>query len=427
MYKDCIDGLEDPSVSRCPFKDFQKFHNYYGKFDYADDWITAAIRSGSTSWNNTQNVDFSRYGRPGRAEAIKRGTVYLHTWMHVIGRLENALSLCYLRCPDPDDVCNHNESVELWDTAVAFYVGSLQVVASKEHRTDNYEGGYMMFQVAVNNCFFFNTCGQDNTFTHGAKSNIEIMNLFVEGQRHLMNGNCQKAEYNKDFIVSLMTVPLIQGALLSAYTNEHADAYNEQSEAAGATYAAALLPMIDACSSEDAGIIHRHLQVRGESAYQPISFNAVKQALERNYPCLGILCADIGGIRDLSTSEEAYMPGAGICIDRGSNVNTPTPPRPIPAPRPTGLPPSPTTPGSPTSPASPTTTWSSSHPPHASPHSEHHHHFYEARNFSPTVQAAICLGSFFLMLFITLMFCFSWKVPPVVDYENQPRNDLTLS
>ena len=49
----------------CPFPEYLKYYNYYGVFDYANNWITAALTGGSTSINNYA-ADFSKYGLTGR-------------------------------------------------------------------------------------------------------------------------------------------------------------------------------------------------------------------------------------------------------------------------------------------------------------------------------------------------------------------------
>jgi hypothetical protein len=48
----------------CPYSDFAKFVNYYGAFDYGDQWIQAAFDQKATNFDNG-NVDFSVAGRGG--------------------------------------------------------------------------------------------------------------------------------------------------------------------------------------------------------------------------------------------------------------------------------------------------------------------------------------------------------------------------
>ena len=90
-------------------------------------------------------------------------------------------------------------------------------------------------------------------------------------------------------------------------------------------------PMVHACSAEDAKIIDDHTKLgqdRGTppgtgKATKPAQFTDVKAAFERNYACLGIKCADVGG---LWTGSE-YYPDADPCVE----ASPPPPPSPPPS------------------------------------------------------------------------------------------------
>merc|ERR1711865_1041578 len=107
---------------RCAGCTYKKFRDYYGAFDYADRWITAAYEKASTNFARG-NANFARYGFDGRMEAIKKGTAYMSIWMYVIHQIEDALDNCIQGCSL--NGCN-DESVHAWDSAVAFYTGSLE-------------------------------------------------------------------------------------------------------------------------------------------------------------------------------------------------------------------------------------------------------------------------------------------------------------
>lgn len=49
----------------CPYVDYKKFVDYYGQFDYADRWVTAALAGSTTNFDNG-NAAFSLYGLTGR-------------------------------------------------------------------------------------------------------------------------------------------------------------------------------------------------------------------------------------------------------------------------------------------------------------------------------------------------------------------------
>ena len=49
----------------CPHDEYMKFYNYYGQFDYAHQWINAAMTGGKTDFTNG-NANFANYGFPGK-------------------------------------------------------------------------------------------------------------------------------------------------------------------------------------------------------------------------------------------------------------------------------------------------------------------------------------------------------------------------
>jgi hypothetical protein len=54
------------TCEKCPYVTYEKFEQYYGQFDYADKWVTAAFDGGSTSFANG-NADFGAYSEVGRS------------------------------------------------------------------------------------------------------------------------------------------------------------------------------------------------------------------------------------------------------------------------------------------------------------------------------------------------------------------------
>jgi hypothetical protein len=95
-------------------------------------------------------------------------------------------------------------------------------------------------------------------------------------------------------------------------------------------FSAAILPRVHACDAGAATIISDNMNIDSASPMKA-GFKAVKDAFESTYACLGITCADVGGL--IVTGTE-YYPGAGPC---GTDEATPAPapvPEPEPAPSP---------------------------------------------------------------------------------------------
>eukprot|EP00964_Phaeocystis_antarctica_P081227 scaffold50792_cov69-Phaeocystis_antarctica.AAC.1 len=129
-----------------------------------------------------------------------------------------------------------------------------------------------------------------------------------------------------------MTVPLVQGALRYAYKNSGmAMGASPKNAAFGATFAAAVLPLVHACNTMSATTVSDNLKFGlypdGATAdtTRYSNFAAVKSAFEDVYACLGITCAHVGGLLDGAnpyTGAEActfqsapmagYVPGSDV-------------------------------------------------------------------------------------------------------------------
>ena len=149
-------------------------------------------------------------------------------------------------------------------------------------------------------------------------------------------------------IVSLMTVPLVQGALKYAYKNSGpTQGASAKSAAFGAMFAAAVLPLLHACNMEASEVISTNLKFglfpSGVTAdtTRYSNFGAVKAAFENVYACLGITCAQVGGL----LNGAAPYAGAEACPPLPSPWPPPSPPLTLPSPPPPApAPPSPAPP-----------------------------------------------------------------------------------
>ena len=234
-------------------------------------------------------------------EIIKKGTVFMNIAMYVIRELEDALVDCENGCAKGE--CNA-DPVSALDEAVAFYTGALE-------GTDGSGNGNLMHALADKRCVNFKTCGREGNADSGtSRVNYEIFKLFDRMQDELSGSTadkCAAARITKEKIVPLMFVPLIQGTLRYAYITEN-EGYSEKSEAEGAAFAAAVLPMVAACNMNDANIIYSNMRVGQKNS---ATYADVSAAFERQYDCLGITCADVGGV--WNSANAMYEDGAGPC------------------------------------------------------------------------------------------------------------------
>jgi len=378
MMKDISGEVPDcgpePAKDKCgngfrDYPDFMKFKNYYGKGDYADHWVTAALDKSATTYSTISipqgddadpityapNIDWTKSiktegstaelaaGAPDstyhdgmRKQAVKKGAAYMNTWMYVIREFEDAVDDCKKSCI----ACN-DDPVHAWDEGVAFWTGSLE-------KETGFSSGKQIYALAEKRCKNFKTCGPNGDSTSlgspqdtTAKVNFDLFYEFAVGEMLLSYGRCDEVPPVVRRVVSLMTVPLIQGTLRYSYkkyvpgwsADDEADDAGgfADIQAEGATFAAAVLPMVHACSPTDAKTIYDHAKI--DAAYPAdggdyASWQKVKTAFENNYACLGVKCADIGGLwgnlalgtqtadgRRLSEKSEGYLEGAEPCSD----------------------------------------------------------------------------------------------------------------
>jgi hypothetical protein len=112
----------------------------------------------------------------------------------------------------------------------------------------------------------------------------------------LKAGKCTEAVGTVEAITRLMAVPLVQGMLRYAYKADPKTGPGGAKEVAeGWAFARGILPQIHACSPVAAAIVVRNMNI---TAQRPVAdgYQAVKQAVEGVYSCLGMSCADVGGL-----------------------------------------------------------------------------------------------------------------------------------
>jgi hypothetical protein len=110
----------------CPYPDYKKFTDYYGKNDYGDHIITSAFNGLSTRMSNG-NMQFELYEEEARtgpgnvnpysfgvellkalstntisaflfSEVIQKAMAYMNIWMYVIRQMEVAIDECHDGC-----------------------------------------------------------------------------------------------------------------------------------------------------------------------------------------------------------------------------------------------------------------------------------------------------------------------------------------
>jgi len=294
---------------------YQKFYDYYGSPDYADEIITAAFFGLATNFDRG-NVLFDHFGLKPRAEAIRMATVALSVWMRVLSEMEVAVGVCRSDCTERN--CNA-AAVDSWNDAVALYTGSLLgparahkntptepyrgIYASREQLREGFYPGWFVYGLADEQSQRFRTSsaddGTDSTTTHDDNNYRQFVDFEI-GAALLNAGACVEANATREAIARRMAVPLVRGTLWHAYAHDRNG--TDASLAAESVFAAAVLPLVHAC---DAGAAKKLHGVVTSSSRQP-RFERVRRALESTYGCLGIRSSEVGGLWDAVTGD--YYP-----------------------------------------------------------------------------------------------------------------------
>jgi len=306
-------GASDRKTDGCPYKDFSKYYEYYGDFDYANKMVLAAIDGKYTSFAKDRGqMDLSSAVDDIRSQIIKKGTAYMNAYMYAIREFEDAIDDCKAGCPggqtdtQPGKDCNSlsTSAVHAWDEGVAFYTGSLEGAD-----VGGNSNGKLSYRLAEKRCGNFKTCGPSGSSASGVSYvNTELFKHLDIGKNNLLAGKCEETRPVLTKMVALMSVPLIQGTLRYAYKVDKQKG-GDKEKGEGAIFAAAIVPAVSACSSSDADTIMSNMKIGATAT----NFAKVKTAFENNHACLGITCAHVGGL--WSSSESKYYESAEPCVD----------------------------------------------------------------------------------------------------------------
>jgi hypothetical protein len=271
-------GAETAMAGQTLYDMYEHYFNHDA--DYVSARVTGALSTPVTAGSICATV-CGTAGTPCdqcRKEISKKSSNYMGVWMWIIGKMETAVAACSSGTPLPD-----------WDEALAYYSGSLE-------GRDGSGSGKFIYHLADKRAENYET-----RFSNGTSNvNVEIIQQFRNGKDALTDADCTAAQAALDRIVTLMSIPLVQGALRYAYKVGVLSGGSKE-RAEGDVFSAAILPRIDNCDTSAATTISNN---QGYNAATPMGdgFAAVKEAYESVYTCLGITCADIGCLIETGTT-----------------------------------------------------------------------------------------------------------------------------
>ena len=207
-----------------------------------------------------------------------------------------------------NSLTDNYDAVHAWDEGVAFWAGSLEGI-------DGADSGEVLHMLAEKRS------GQYayTPATHGKSAssvNADLVEQFIAGEAHLVAGDCDKIDPIIKKVISLMIVPVIQGAQRYAWKVGSGTSNTPKSRAEGWAFASSILPMVEACDPESADIIEKNMDY---SANIPMAdgTDAVFEAWQKTFQCLGITCKDVG---EFVESKESPV-DAPACKDDFSDLD----------------------------------------------------------------------------------------------------------
>jgi len=302
IYQDGLDGTATgttlQSIGTNAFTDFDTFAafaSFYGNNDeFAETYLQAALDTTVSSLSlGARTVELSA-SIPGRTRTVRYGVLILRVWMAVASALEQAVHQVDLDCTN-----NDSAALTAWNQAYALYTGSLAEL-------DEPLGGYFLYRLAQQQAEIFGTT------PHGQEAplNAEMMDKFVQGKQMIQDCRTSTTELRTlvDRMLALLRVPVLQGALRQMYAFDEEGERRPVSQGEAAVFGLTAAGIVALCSEGFAQVVWDDLRY-GKQAQG--SYTVVKGAMERHYECLGISCADMGGI--ITSRGDSYVPRAEAC------------------------------------------------------------------------------------------------------------------
>ena len=196
---------------------------------------------------------------------------------------------------------NTQTSLEYWDTAVAFYVGSMEGEASAGSPL----GGELLFSTASELCEDFDNCSSTASKPK-AKINDDIVQAFIDGADQIESNGCSSVgSLVENQLIPKMTVPLLQGVVQYASFNAGlSPGTTDGSLAIGYSFSQGILPVVNVASSASANTIKSQMEFQDNSQPVPGGFESVANALRSALPAMKVDCSDIGILQDESPNSD---------------------------------------------------------------------------------------------------------------------------
>eukprot|EP00927_Polykrikos_kofoidii_P039205 TRINITY_DN33635_c0_g1_i1.p1 TRINITY_DN33635_c0_g1~~TRINITY_DN33635_c0_g1_i1.p1 ORF type:complete len:742 (-),score=84.95 TRINITY_DN33635_c0_g1_i1:78-2303(-) len=292
-----------------------KLFEAYFDANYVDNFISAAIYG---------LQEFQGLNLEGRMAAVVAGSVQQGLVMRIFHELGMSIKSCNVAKTNGDGQNELNRATAHWDRAWGYFVGRMRSPLPER----------LLYGLGDELCPMFGTCDStklsDAIFHPKSRVNREMLDLFYQGLQQLRDfggDGCFNSLLLKEAIGRKMLVPLFQDLIRLAYASDPKAGVRKSSDeianftnataaaaARGWATARAVLPWLARCSEVAAEAVERNMRIVTDVEGRiPDGYVAVKQAIEKAYICLGVRCADIGGVL-VPGSTNVYVKGLEPCI-----------------------------------------------------------------------------------------------------------------
>ena len=271
-------------------------------------------------------------------------TKMMHTWIYSTHELYSALGKC-----EDGNIDDASGAPHAWDEGWAFWAGSLATAdgddgdgelmysqadarghwfATSRERVCPAIHGYATCPAGETCCWAPSWREDDDSGTH-SDANYKLLLLYRAGLVALQAGDCATATALTAEIVAQMTVPLVQNAIkytwwADAGGGDGVDHEDGRFVANMHASVSAVLPRVASCDAAAAATLEANIALPDAmnppsgDGLVPDGFRAVKAAIESTYACLGITCAEVGGLLNWDDDRNSYHVGMEPCDDGSS-------------------------------------------------------------------------------------------------------------
>jgi hypothetical protein len=262
------------SLDRTNVPQFASFKRYFGgDSDYADTIVRYVFMS-----NNGLGPEERRRVFVGVAS-------YIAVYMGVLKSMQDSIDAC----------ANGEEKASAaWDQAAAWLIGSMEGT-SNAGSTE----GRLLWALSKEHCTEFGTCS--NEVRDSSDFNDRVVLQLVAGRSATLTRSCKELVQAADQIAFLMPVPLIQGAISTAFLLQQSKGERQRALLAQAyVFSQAILPLIQDVDKDAAKTIGDSFNLMTGEVL-PRGLPAVVAAYSRVLSGMGIDCNDVGSSDSVDT------------------------------------------------------------------------------------------------------------------------------